>query len=113
MGTVNYHKEIDMNKTFAIYQIHNNDIRRNSDVTFKPTAELVAAHASDYQLVAHIDSWTGSLDNVFLISNFGQHEDLIDRKAPMHSISVGDVIKDLATGKCSVVNRYGFLDCSL
>ena len=100
-------------KTFAVYQIHNNQIRRNSDVTFKPTAELVTTHASDYKLVAHIDSWTGSPDNVFLISNSGQYEDLIDRKAPMHSISVGDVIKDLETGKCVVVNRYGFLDCTL
>lgn len=100
-------------KTFAIYQINNPQIRRNSDVTFKPTAELVANHASDYNLVAHIDSWTGTHDNVFLISNSGHHEDLIDRKAPMHSISVGDVIKDLETGKCVVVNRYGFLDCTL
>jgi hypothetical protein len=102
-----------MTKTFAIYQIHSHDIRRNSDVTFKPTAELVAAHASDYKLVAHIDSWNGTHDNVFLISNSGEHEDLIDRKAPMHSISVGDVLKDLATGKCVVVNNYGFLDCNI
>lgn len=100
-------------KTFAIYQIHNNDIRRNSDVTFKPSAELVSAHADDYELVAHIDSWNGTLDNVFLISNSGQHETLIDRKAPMHSISVGDVIKDLETGKCVVVNCFGFLDCAI
>jgi hypothetical protein len=100
-------------KTFAIYQIRNSSIRRNSDVTFKPTPELVAAHAEDYKLVAHIDSWNGSLDNVFLIGNSGEHEDLIDRKAPMHSISVGDVIKDLETGRLSVVDRYGFFDCTI
>jgi len=99
--------------TFAIYQIQDQDIRRNSWVTLKPTYELVLKHSSDYKLVARIDSWNDSLENVFLISNSGEHESLIERIEDMHSLSVGDVVKNTETGEAFFVDMVGFKPCSI
>jgi hypothetical protein len=46
-------------------------------------------------------------DDVFAISNIGEEEHLINRLAPMHSVSVGDVIVD-ENGNAVFVNMIGF-----
>lgn len=57
-----------------------------------------------YKLVAEIDAV--DLDDVFEIGNIGPEEKIV-RKAPMHSVSVGDVIQD-KEGKLHIVQSFGF-----
>tara|TARA_E500000318_G_scaffold112020_1_gene133440 strand:+ start:5185 stop:5490 length:306 start_codon:yes stop_codon:yes gene_type:complete len=59
---------------------------------------------SAYDIVAEIEA--ADLDEVFRIGNIGP-EDKIARIAPMHSVSVGDVIRD-NFGRCFVVSSIGF-----
>ena len=57
-----------------------------------------------YDLVAEIEA--KSLSQVFDIGNIGP-ESSITRKAPMHSVSVGDIIMDEA-GDMHMVASFGF-----
>ena len=58
-----------------------------------------------YTHVANIEAHNP--DHVFNIGNIGYEEE-IERLAPMHSISVGDVIVD-EDGQCIVVADFGFI----
>jgi len=58
-----------------------------------------------YEKVAEIEAT--DLENVFHVSNSGQSEENITRLAPMHSISVGDVIVDGAGVQYGVAG-FGF-----
>jgi hypothetical protein len=49
---------------------------------------------------------TSSLDNAFTIGNIGP-EDKYTRYAPMHSVSVGDILVD-ESGQAHVVAVFGF-----
>ena len=57
-----------------------------------------------YDIVCEIEA--ADLDEVFEIGNIGPEEN-ITRIAPMHSVSVGDVIRD-DRGRCFVVSSIGF-----
>ena len=57
-----------------------------------------------YDIVCEIEA--ADLDEVFKIGNIGP-EEKITRIAPMHSVSVGDVIRD-NRGRCFVVSSIGF-----
>ena len=57
-----------------------------------------------YDIVCEIEA--ADLDEVFEIGNIGP-EEKITRIAPMHSVSVGDVIRD-DRGRCFVVSSIGF-----
>ena len=57
-----------------------------------------------YDIVCEIEA--ADLDEVFKIGNIGPEEN-ITRIAPMHSVSVGDVIRD-DRGRCFVVSSIGF-----
>ena len=59
---------------------------------------------SAYEIVCEIEA--ADLDEVFEIGNIGP-EEKITRIAPMHSVSVGDVIRD-DRGRCFVVAPIGF-----
>lgn len=59
-----------------------------------------------YEHVANIEA--ENLDDVFRIGNIGP-ESAIERLAPMHSVSVGDLIKDGKNGMWSV-EPIGFKD---
>ena len=59
---------------------------------------------SAYDIVAEIEAT--DLDEVFEIGNIGP-EEKITRIAPMHSVSVGDIIRD-DRGRCFVVSPIGF-----
>lgn len=74
------------------------------DTTWKPTADAILAAKSYYKKVATIDA--DSLSEVFDIGNIGP-ESNITRHAPMHSVSVGDVIVD-ESGSATFVDRIGF-----
>ena len=57
-----------------------------------------------YDIVCEFEA--ADLDEVFKIGNIGP-EEKITRIAPMHSVSVGDVIRD-DRGRCFVVSSIGF-----
>ena len=59
---------------------------------------------SAYEIVCEIEA--ANLDEVFEIGNIGP-EEKITRIAPMHSVSVGDVIRT-DRGRCFVVSNFGF-----
>jgi hypothetical protein len=75
------------------------------NITFRPNAEMIVNAKNHYQKVAVIEA--DGFDDVFAISNLGEEEHLITRLAPMHSVSVGDVIVDEA-GKAVFVDMFGF-----
>jgi hypothetical protein len=55
----------------------------------------------------HVSNITAnSLEGVFEVGNIGPEEN-IERLAPMHSVSVGDVVEDM-DGKRHVVASFGF-----
>lgn len=74
------------------------------DTTFRPTQESVLAARGMYEQVAVIEA--ADLEGVFHIGNMGP-EEKITRLAPMHSVSVGDVVVD-EDGNAFVVASFGF-----
>ena len=91
---------------YQVYQLNfRNAPETFANITFRPSAELIANARKHYQKVAVIDAV--SFDDVFAISNLGEEEHLITRLAPMHSVSVGDVIIDEA-GNSVYVDTFGF-----
>lgn len=82
---------------YTVYQINLSDdqyaVHRETylNTTFHPTDEAIVAARGLYQPVAYI--YANSLGAVFDIGNIGPETD-IERLAPMHSVSVGDVIVD-------------------
>lgn len=91
-------------KKYAIYQLPFEN-EHSRDLSFMEASE-VEAISDQYEFVAIIEAT--SLDHVFLISNSGEYETLIERVQPMHSISVGDIIHNLETDETWVVANYGF-----
>jgi len=97
---------------FTVFQINlsdeqyeNNAIRElYLNTTFNPDDKAIAAARDLYEVVADIEA--DSLSEVFEIGNIGP-EYKIDRKAPMHSVSVGDVIL-CESGKVVYVAPIGF-----
>ena len=74
------------------------------ETTFKGSLGYKAAHMQYYKPVCSIDA--DDLDAVFRIGNIGP-ESRITRLAPMHSVSVGDIIED-PQGTQYMVNSFGF-----
>lgn len=76
------------------------------DVLFSGGSEYFSAWMSEYyNPVCNIDA--SDLDDVFHIGNIGPEES-IERLAPMHSVSVGDVIRDNDMGTYHMVDGEGF-----
>jgi len=90
-------------KRFAVFQLPE-ESKFIRDLYFMGAKEI-AEISDEYCMVALIDGET--LDDVFTIGNMGP-ESKIERVEPMHSVSVGDIIQDLVTGKTFVVAKYGF-----
>jgi hypothetical protein len=91
------HKGVMSDEDKAVFQHYLN-------CTMIPTVERVIAAREFYKEVAIIEA--EDLDQVFLIGNIGEDESVIKRIAPMHSISVGDVI--VCNGIAHFVDRIGF-----
>jgi hypothetical protein len=96
---------------YTVHQINLSDDQFNAhrdaylDTTFRPTVESIIAARGLYAPVAEITA--DSLSQVFDIGNIGP-ESSIKRLAPMHSISVGDVIVD-ENGHAVFVAPVGFV----
>lgn len=93
-------------KRYAIYQLpfENENVR---DLTFM-SARQVEEISDQYEFVAIIDG--RSLDDVFATSNMGDpdRETLIERIQPMHSLSVGDIVHDLADDVTYLCENVGW-----
>ena len=74
------------------------------NTTFRPSADRIVSARDMYSKVAVIEAT--SLEDVFDIGNIGP-ESAIERLAPMHSLSVGDVVVD-ESGKAMFVDSFGF-----
>lgn len=72
---------------------------------FQPKPEAILDAFDMYKPVAKIEA--DSLEGVFHIGNVGPEEN-IERIAPMHSLSVGDLVFDPNTGIYYYVDSFGF-----
>ena len=97
-------------KLFTVYQINLSDDEFSAhretylNTIFQPTDAAILAARGLYKPVAYIQA--ESLGRVFDIGNIGPEKD-IERLAPMHSVSVGDVIVD-EDGHAVYVAPFGF-----
>lgn len=98
---------------YSVYQINLTDEQYNDptirdlylDTCLKPTVGAISRAKSLYKKVAEIDA--NSFNDVFEIGNIGP-EKSIKRFAPMHSVSVGDVIVNDGMNFAKFVDSYGF-----
>jgi hypothetical protein len=97
---------------YTVFQINLSDEQYNVnavremylDTIMGPTDNAIAAARDLYEKVAVIEA--DSFDGVFQVGNIGPEQN-IERLAPMHSVSVGDII--LAdSGEVVYVAPYGF-----
>jgi hypothetical protein len=104
MNTNTTTKENKMN-TYAIYQVPEvtpmNLIR---DISFFTPFEVEAV-SHLHELVGTVEA--KSLNEVFDLGNL--HHWMIKQLVPMRSISVGDIIHNLATDETHMVDKYGFV----
>ena len=80
------------------------EYRARLDTMFRGSKLYKPQYAEYYQPVCMITA--EDLEGVFQIGNMGP-EDSITRLAPMHSVSVGDIIED-ADGRRVMVDSFGF-----
>ena len=109
---------------YELHQIHLTDEEHNKvnaeghnsvekhklhlDMNFSDKAEVLAKEAWDKGYYTHVSNITTDkgLEGVFEVGNIGPEEN-IERLAPMHSVSVADIIVDEAGNK-NVVASMGF-----
>ena len=97
---------------YTVFQINLSDEQYDThsvrelylDTIMSPTDKAIADARDLYDKVAEIDA--DSFDDVFRIGNIGP-EDKITRHAPMHSLSVGDIIL-AESGEVVYVDKFGF-----
>lgn len=80
------------------------EYRAYMDCQFRGSTKYKAEYAEYYVPVCTIQA--ANLNRVFDIGNIGPEES-ITRLAPMHSISVGDIIED-EQGRKVMVDSFGF-----
>ena len=67
-------------------------------------------HREHYNYVANVEA--NNPEHAFHVMNRWTESDeaRVTRHAPLHSLSVGDVLIDFETGKAVMVDSYGFAD---
>ncbi len=80
------------------------EYRAYMDCSFRGSKKYKPEYAEYFKPVCTIEA--DNLNRVFDIGNIGPEEKII-RLAPMHSISVGDIIED-ADGRRVMVDSFGF-----
>ena len=95
---------------FKLYQIHLTEAEYNKvnaegrdsvpkhiahlDMSFSEDTGALAKKAMDNNWYTHVSNITAdSIEGVFKVGNIGPEEN-IERLAPMHSVSVGDVVEN-------------------
>jgi len=100
--------EVDLiNSTGDHNSVDKQKLKMNMITPFKGEIAPVAKKALELGYYTHVSNITAdSLNDVFEIGNIGPEEN-IERFAPMHSVSVADIIVD-EEGNKNVVASLGF-----
>lgn len=85
-------------------------VRAHLDCSLLGSERFKPEYFAEYKLVAYIEA--EGLEDVFHVGNMGP-ESAIERHAPMHSLSVGDIVVDPDDGEAFMVNGCGFGDIEL
>lgn len=93
---------------FAVYQLSDENPKIR-DMYFM-SAEEIEAISDEYDLVGMIDA--NELEQAFTVGNIWA-EARITKVGDMRSVSVGDILEDLVTGKTYVVAKFGFDEISM
>ena len=93
---------------FAVYQLSDENPKIR-DMYFMSTEEIEAI-SDEYDLVGMIDA--NDLERAFTVGNIWT-EARINKVGDMRSVSVGDILEDLVTGKTYVVANIGFNEISM
>ena len=93
---------------FAVYQLSDENPKIR-DMYFMSTEEIEAI-SDEYDLVGMIDA--NDLEQAFTGGNIWT-EAQINKVGDMRSVSVGDILEDLVTGKTYVVANIGFNEISM
>ena len=93
---------------FAVYQLSDENPKIR-DMYFMSTEEIEAI-SDEYDLVGMIDA--NDLEQAFTVGNIWA-EARINKVGDMRSVSVGDILEDLVTGKTYVVANIGFNEISM
>ena len=116
-------KEDNNMSTFKLWQVHLTDEeidvinkhghgavekhRLHLDIQFKETTMWSIDKMFSKKYFTHVANIkANNLEDVFKIGNIGPEEN-ITRLAPMHSVSVGDIVED-ENGNRHVVSNFGF-----
>ena len=98
--------EIDLINEEGHSAVHKNSLRLDMNLGREDTGRL-AADAFNRGYYTHVSNITAlNLEGVFHVGNMGP-EELIERLAPMHSLSVGDIVEN-TDGEKQVVADFGF-----
>ena len=98
--------EVDHVNKHGHDSVAKNSARLDMNLRANDTGKL-AAEAFNKGYYTHVSNITAdSLEGVFHVGNMGP-EELIERLAPMHSLSVGDIVEG-ADGVKHVVADFGF-----
>ena len=93
---------------FAVYQLSDENPKIR-DMYFMSTEEIEAI-SDEYDLVGMIDA--NELEQAFTVGNIWA-EARITKVGDMRSVSVGDILENLVTGKTYVVANIGFNEISM
>jgi hypothetical protein len=100
--------EVDLINEKGHDSVHKQSLKLDMNLRKNDTGRI-AADAFNRGYYTHVSNITAdSLEGVFHVGNVGPEEN-IERIAPMHSLSVGDIVED-GSGAMSVVAGYGFKD---
>ncbi len=98
--------EIDLINEEGHEAVHKNSLRLSMNFG-KNDINEISADAFNRGYYTHVSNITAlDLEGVFHVGNMGP-EELIERLAPMHSLSVGDIVEG-ADGVKHVVADFGF-----
>ena len=93
---------------FAVYQLSDENPKIR-DMYFMSSEEIEAI-SDEYDLVGMIDA--NELEQAFTVGNIWA-EARITKVGDMRSVSVGDILENLVTGKTYVVANIGFNEISM
>ena len=98
--------EVDLINEKGHDSVHKQSLKLDMNLRKNDTGRI-AADAFNRGYYTHVSNITAdSLEGVFHVGNVGPEEN-IERIAPMHSLSVGDIVED-GNGAKSVVANFGF-----
>ena len=84
------------------------EVRIQRDVKFSGSEKYVPSMSEYFEIAATLEA--KDLDDVFKIGNVGPTELVVRHIDRMHSVSIGDIIENVETGECFMVDPEGFTE---